>query len=80
MPENTSLPDPDDFAAYLAGLVSVNDGLRDDAYQSAVTEAVAVIKYAGRVRKAAIEAGFSPETAEAMATDFWTVASGLGDE
>ncbi|MEU7149697.1 hypothetical protein AB0B15_16935 [Streptomyces sp. NPDC045456] len=77
---DTSLPDPDEFAAYLAGLVTVNDGLREDAYRSAVTEAIAVIKHAGKVRKAAIEAGFSPETSEAMATDFWTVASGLGDE
>ncbi|MFE7313787.1 hypothetical protein ACFU7T_11865 [Streptomyces sp. NPDC057555] len=80
MSADSAMPDPDDFADYLNSLESVNDGMREDAYRSAVNEAIAVIKHAGKVRKSAIEAGFSPDIAESMALDFWNIASGLGVE
>ncbi|MFK0295501.1 hypothetical protein ACIQU6_34225 [Streptomyces sp. NPDC090442] len=78
--DSNAMPDPDDFAAYLSSLESVNGGMREDAYRSAVNEAISVIKHAGKVRKSAVEAGFSPETSESMALDFWNIASGLGVE
>ncbi|WP_030372919.1 hypothetical protein [Streptomyces rimosus] len=75
-----SLPDPDDFAAYLRSLGDdITDKVRDETYRLAVQDAVNIIGRAAEVRQAAVTAGFSTDTAESMAVDFWTIASGLGE-
>ncbi|AYV29666.1 hypothetical protein ACFWNE_06555 [Streptomyces goshikiensis] len=76
----SSLPDPDEFAAYLEGLDSaLISNARADAYQAATNQAIEVIHQAAKVRQAAVEAGFSAVAAEEMARDYWEVASGLGE-
>ncbi|MFI6685344.1 hypothetical protein [Streptomyces sp. NPDC050485] len=76
-----SMPDPDEFAAYLLNLDAegLADNLKEEAFKRAAEGAEVVIRYASTVRQKALDAGFSIPTAERMALDFWDVASGLGD-
>ncbi|MFE7113913.1 hypothetical protein ACFU99_00590 [Streptomyces sp. NPDC057654] len=76
-----AMPDPDDFAKFLDGITyKISDEARQASFDRAVEEAIRVVRAAAQLRVAGIDEGFSEDTAEAFAYDFWAMASGLDCE